>query len=192
MQGDRDARRASSGAAPAHGHGSTSWQTTRIDALLAWARSSSMAPYGFVSGCCGAEISAAFGARFDLERFGVALPRHAPEHADLLIVAGSITRALAPRLREVWACMPEPRRVMAVGACSCSGGAYVNYATLPGADAVIPVDVYVPGCPPRPEALIDGLLRLQARIRREAGDRGRAATGLVAATCLDGSIGRDS
>ena len=157
------------------GRGVSSWRTTRVDALIAWARASSLSPYAFVSGCCGAELSASFGPRFDLERFGLVLPRHAPEHADLLIVGGSITRALAPMLVETYERMPAPRWVLAMGACSCSGGPYDNYATLPGADALIPVDVYVPGCPPRPEALIDGLLRLQARIRGRP--RSRAGVG---------------
>jgi len=143
------------------------WRHTRLAALLAWARAASLAPYSMLSGCCGAELSAVFGPRFDIERFGLEWPRCEPEQADLLIVAGTVTRALAPRLVAAYERMPGPRRLLAVGACASGGGPYDNYATLPGVDALLPVDVYVPGCPPHPEALLDGLRRLQARIRAE-------------------------
>jgi NADH-quinone oxidoreductase subunit B len=122
-----------------------------------------------VSGCCGAELAASWGPRFDLDRLGVPLPVAAPQHADLLLVVGAISHRMAPLLEHVYHLMPEPRWVVAVGACACSGGPYENYATVQGVDRLVPVDVYIPGCPPRPEALLDGVAKLQERIARAGG-----------------------
>lgn len=147
---------------------------TRLDALLLWAQSSSLAPYWMATSCCRVELEAAAGARFGLDRLGCGLPHHAPAQADLLIVAGTITQRMVPMLGKIHAQMLEPKWVMAIGACAISGGAYDNYATVRGVEDVLPVDVYVPGCPPRPDAILDGLLKLRARIRSGAGSRERS------------------
>src|SRR6516162_1054341 len=113
------------------------------------------------------EFMSAAGPRYDLDRFGAALPRFSPRQADLLMVVGTISHRQAPILKKVYDQMAEPKWVVAFGACTCSGGPYNNYSTVQGIDTIIPVDIYVPGCPPRPEAVIDGLLKLQERITRE-------------------------
>ena len=134
--------------------------------MLGWARSYSLFLYPFVTACCGMEFMSAAGPRYDLDRFGCALPRFSPRQSDLLMVVGTITQRQAPILKKVYDQMAEPKWVMAFGACTCSGGPYDNYATRQGIDrGLIPVDIYVPGCPPRPEAVLDGLLKLQARVR---------------------------
>lgn len=158
--------------------GTESFVTTRLDAVLGWARQSWILASPFGGSCCGIELAAASGPRYDLERHGVPLPCHAPAEADLLIAAGSVTHPLVPMLEDAFASMPEPRWVMAFGACACSGGPYQNYAVAGSLDQFLPVDVYVPGCPPRPEALIDAVLKLKRRIGAEPvgrEGRGRAA-----------------
>ena len=147
--------------------GSDSFVTTKVDSVLNWGRKYSMFLYPFVTACCGMEFMSAGGPRYDLDRFGCALPRFSPRHADLLMVVGTITHRQAPILKKVYDQMAEPKWVMAFGACTCSGGPYNNYATVQGIDTIIPVDVYIPGCPPRPEAVLDGLIKLQARIQAE-------------------------
>jgi NADH-quinone oxidoreductase subunit B len=107
------------------------------------------------------------GPRYDIDRFGAALPRFTPRQADLLFVVGTITQRQAPILRRVWEQMAEPKWVVSFGACTSSGGPYDNYAVLQGIDRIIPVDVYIPGCPPRPEAVLDGLIKLQYRVQNE-------------------------
>jgi NADH-quinone oxidoreductase subunit B len=141
--------------------------TTKAEAVMNWSRKYSMFLYPFVTACCGMEFMSVAGPRYDLDRFGCALPRFSPRQADLMMVVGTITHRQAPILRKVYAQMAEPKWVMAFGACTCSGGPYNNYATVQGIDTVIPVDIYIPGCPPRPEAVIDGLMKLQARIQAE-------------------------
>jgi NADH-quinone oxidoreductase subunit B len=148
----------------------------RLESVLAWARSHSIAVHPFVTSCCALDLDSLFGPLHDLDRFGLGEPEHAPQQADLLLVAGPVSRRQGEILRSVYDRMAEPRWVMAVGACACSGGPYDGYATLQGIDAVVPVDVYVPGCPPRPEAVQGGLIELQHRIRSErigAGGRQR-------------------
>ncbi|NNL85760.1 MAG: NADH-quinone oxidoreductase subunit NuoB, partial [Myxococcales bacterium] len=146
--------------------------TSRVEWLVAWARKNSLTAIAFSGSCCGLELSAARGPRFDLERLGVGLPLHAPPfapalQADLLLVAGTVTQRQVPILKRLYDEMPEPKWVMALGACGCSGGLYDNYAVAQGIDTILPVDVYVAGCPPSPEALLDGLLKLRARIQAE-------------------------
>jgi NADH-quinone oxidoreductase subunit B len=123
--------------------------------------------YPFITACCGMEFMAVAGPRYDIDRFGAALPRFSPRQADLLMVVGTISHKQAPVLRKVYDQMCEPKWVMAFGGCTCSGGPYDNYATVQGIDTIIPVDIYVIGCPPRPEAVLDGLIKLQERVSRE-------------------------
>ena len=137
---------------------------TRKDELLGWARKFSIFPYPFVTACCAMEFMAVSSTPYDTDRFGAALPRFSPRQADLLMVVGTITHKQAPILLKVWEQMCEPKWVMAFGACATSGGFYNNYAAVQGIDRLLPVDVYVPGCPPRPETVIDGIMRLQAKI----------------------------
>jgi len=140
---------------------------TAVDRVLNWARQHSLRLLPLGPACCAAEVMAAFAPRHDLARFGVEGVRCAPYQADLLLVAGRISLKMAPALRRTYAEMPEPKWVMAVGACACSGGVFDTYAVVQGVDQLVPVDVYVPGCPPRPEDLIDGLNLLQKKIARE-------------------------
>jgi NADH-quinone oxidoreductase subunit B len=147
--------------------GSDSFHTTRVDAVLNWSRKYSMFLYPFVTACCGMEFMSVAGPRYDLDRFGTALPRFSPRQADLLMVVGTITHRQAPILKKVYDQMAEPKWVMAFGACTCSGGPYNNYAVVQGIDTIIPVDIYVPGCPPRPEAVLDGIIKLQERVQVE-------------------------
>jgi NADH-quinone oxidoreductase subunit B len=154
--------------------GSDSFLTTRADSVLNWARKYSMFLYPFVTACCGMEFMSAAGPRYDIDRFGTALPRFSPRQADLLMVVGTITHRQAPILKKVYDQMAEPKWVVAFGACTCSGGPYNNYAVVQGIDTLIPVDVYIPGCPPRPEAVLDGIIKLQARVQAEkVGPEGR-------------------
>jgi NADH-quinone oxidoreductase subunit B len=150
--------------------GNDSFITTKADAVLNWARKYSMFLYPFVTACCGMEFMSAAGPRYDIDRFGAALPRFSPRQADLLMVVGTISHRNAPILKKVYDQMAEPKWVMAFGACTCSGGPYNNYAVVQGIDTIIPVDIYVPGCPPRPEAVLDGVIKLQARIQAERVD----------------------
>ena len=147
--------------------GSDSFLTTRTDTVFNWARKYSMFLYPFVTACCGMEFMSAAGPRYDVDRFGCALPRFSPRQSDLLMVVGTITHRQAPVLKKVYDQMAEPKWVIAFGACTCSGGPYNNYAVVQGIDTIIPVDVYIPGCPPRPEAVLDGLIKLQARVQAE-------------------------
>lgn len=138
--------------------------TTKKDELVGWARKFSLFPYPFVTACCAMEFMAVSASAYDTDRFGAALPRFSPRQADLLMIVGTVTQKQAPILRKVYEQMCEPKWVMAFGVCATSGGFYQNYASLPGIDKVIPVDIYVPGCPPRPEMVIDGIMRLQELI----------------------------
>jgi NADH-quinone oxidoreductase subunit B len=147
--------------------GGDSFLTTTVDAVMNWGRKYSMFLYPFVTACCGMEFMSVAGPRYDLDRFGCALPRFSPRQSDLLMVVGTITHRQAPILKKVYDQIAEPKWVMAFGACTCSGGPYNNYAVVQGIDTIIPVDIYVPGCPPRPEAVLDGLMKLQARVQHE-------------------------
>jgi NADH-quinone oxidoreductase subunit B len=147
--------------------GGDSFVTSRAEAVMNWSRKYSMFLYPFVTACCGMEFMSAAGPRYDLDRFGCALPRFSPRQSDLLMVVGTITHRQAPILKKVYDQMAEPKWVVAFGACTCSGGPYNNYATVQGIDTIIPVDLYIPGCPPRPEAVLDGIMKLQARVQLE-------------------------
>jgi NADH-quinone oxidoreductase subunit B len=147
--------------------GSDSFVTTRLDTVMNWGRKYSMFLYPFVTACCGMEFMAVAGPRYDIDRFGCALPRFSPRQSDLLMVVGTISHRQAPILKKVYDQMAEPKWVIAFGACTCSGGPYNNYSTVQGIDTIVPVDIYIPGCPPRPEAVLDGLIKLQARVQVE-------------------------
>jgi NADH-quinone oxidoreductase subunit B len=140
--------------------------TTRVDALLGWARKYSLFAYPFVTACCGMEFMALTSPRFDLARFGAEAPRFSPRQADLLWVVGTISQRQAPALRRIYEQMMAPKYVLAFGTCASTGGFYDNYTTVPGIDKIIPTDVYIPGCPPRPEAVLDGLMLLQDKIQK--------------------------
>jgi NADH-quinone oxidoreductase subunit B len=138
---------------------------TRLDKALGWARKFSIFPYPFATACCAMEYMSLSMTPYDIDRFGALLPRFTPRQADLLMVIGTVTVRQGPILRRVYEQMAEPKWVMAFGACASTGGFYDNYATIPGIDRIVPVDVYVPGCPPRPEAVLDALMALQRKIQ---------------------------
>ena len=140
---------------------------TRLDRAIGWARKYSLFPYPFATACCAMEYMSLSMSPYDIDRFGALLPRFSPRQADLLMVIGTVNHKLAPVLKRVYEQMGEPKLVMAFGACASSGGFYDNYATVQGIDRIIPVDVYVPGCPPRPEAVLDALMELQGKIARQ-------------------------
>jgi NADH-quinone oxidoreductase B subunit len=137
-----------------------------VDKLVNWGRLSSLWPASFGLACCAIEMMATGSAHYDLDRLGVIF-RGSPRQADAIIIAGTVTKKMAPIVRRVYDQMPEPRYVIAMGSCACSGGIFNSYSTVQGADAFLPVDVYIPGCPPRPEALMEGMIKLQEKIRKE-------------------------
>jgi NADH-quinone oxidoreductase subunit B len=142
--------------------------TTTLDALVAWARTGSMWPMTFGLACCAVEMIHAYMSRYDLDRFGV-FPRPSPRQSDVMIVAGTLTNKMAPALRKVYDQMPEPRWVISMGSCANGGGYYhYSYSVVRGCDRIVPVDIYVPGCPPTAEALVYGILQLQKKIRRDS------------------------
>ena len=140
---------------------------SQVDNLLDWARTGSLWPMTFGLACCAVEMIHSYMSRYDLDRFGV-IPRPSPRQSDVMIVAGTLTNKMAPALRKVYDQMAEPRWVLSMGSCANGGGYYhYSYSVVRGCDRVVPVDVYVPGCPPTAEALLYGILQLQAKIRRE-------------------------
>ena len=146
-----------------------SFFTSKLDEAIGWARKYSIFQYPFVTACCGMEYMATACSHYDVDRFGAGLPRFSPRQADVLFVVGTITERQGPALRRIYEQMCEPKWVVAFGVCASTGGFYQNYSTMPGADQAIPVDVYIPGCPPRPEQVLDGLIMLQERIQRGEG-----------------------
>jgi len=150
------------------GHEGPGFFATSLDAVIGLARSNSLWPLPFATSCCGIEFMATMGAHYDISRFGSERPSFSPRQADLLMVMGTIAKKMAPVVKQVYLQMAEPRWVMAVGACASSGGIFDTYSVLQGIDRVIPVDVYVPGCPPRPEQILDGLIEVRRIARTES------------------------
>ncbi len=143
----------------------SSFFVTKLEAFLGFSRKYSLFPYPFVTACCGMEYMAVSCSHYDTDRFGAALPRFTPRQADLLMVVGTVNHKLAPVLLRVYEQMMEPKWVVAFGACASSGGFYDNYTTVAGIDKILPVDMYIPGCPPRPETVLDALIHLQSQIQ---------------------------
>ncbi len=146
--------------------GAASFAAARLEDVLGWARKFSLFHYPFITACCGMEYMSAACAHFDIDRFGAGLTRFSPRQADLLLVVGTVTEKLGPVLKTVYDQMTEPKWVVAFGTCATSGGIYDNYAVAQGIDTIIPVDLYIPGCPPRPETVLDGLIKLQEKIQK--------------------------
>jgi NADH-quinone oxidoreductase subunit B len=141
--------------------------TTRLNSMIGWGRKYSLFQYPFITACCGMEYMSVACAHYDLDRFGMGWTRFSPRQADMLLVVGTITQKEAPVLKTVYDQMTEPKWVVAFGACAVSGGIYDNYAVVQGIDNIIPVDVYIPGCPPRPETILDALIKLQEKVQKE-------------------------
>jgi NADH-quinone oxidoreductase subunit B len=141
---------------------------TSVDKVVNWARKRSTWPLGFGLACCAIEMMSSFSPHFDMARFGMEVFRPSPRQADLMIVAGRVSMKMAPVVKTLWEQMPNPKWVIAMGACASCGGVFNNYAVLQGVDRIIPVDIYIPGCPPRPEQLMDGILKLHEKIDKES------------------------
>ena len=144
---------------------------TKLEEVVGLARANSIWPLPFATSCCGIEFMATMASTYDMSRFGMERMSFSPRQADLLMVMGTISKKLAPVLRQIYEQMAEPRWVISVGACASSGGIFDTYSVLQGIDKVIPVDVYVPGCPPRPEQIIEGVMKIQELVKKESLDR---------------------
>jgi NADH-quinone oxidoreductase subunit B len=144
-----------------------SWISSKLQYAINWARKFSFFNYPFVTACCGMEFMSTFASTYDIARFGAEFPRFSPRQADVLFVVGTINQKMAPVLKRVYEQMIEPKWVVSFGVCATSGGFYDNYAVVDGIDKIIPVDVYIPGCPPRPQVVLDALIKLQEKVQRE-------------------------
>ena len=149
------------------GPGAGGFITTRLNSMIGWGRKYSLFQYPFITACCGMEYMSVACAHYDLDRFGMGWTRFSPRQADMLLVVGTITQKEAPVLKTVYDQITEPKWVVAFGACAISGGIYDNYAVVQGIDNIMPVDVYIPGCPPRPETVLDALIKLQQKVQKE-------------------------
>ena len=149
------------------GTGGPTFLTTKLDFVVNWSRRNSLWPMPFGTACCAIEMMASAASNFDLARFGMERMSFSPRQADVLICAGRVPYKLAPVLRRIWDQMPQPKWCISMGACASSGGVFDNYSMVQGIDTIVPVDVYIPGCPPRPEGLIYGLMMIQEKIRTE-------------------------
>ncbi len=154
--------------APPPNYRGPGFQTTRLEDVVGLARQNSIWPLPFATSCCGIEFMATMASTYDLSRFGMERLSFSPRQSDLLMVMGTIAKKMAPVLREVYTQMAEPKWVLSMGACASSGGIFDTYSVLQGIDRIIPVDVYIPGCPPRPEQVIDGILKIQALVGKES------------------------
>ena len=150
------------------GHEGAGFFATSLDKVVGMARANSLWPLPFATSCCGIEFMASMASHYDFARFGSERPSFSPRQADLLMVMGTIAKKMAPIVKQVYLQMAEPRWVIAMGACASSGGIFDTYSVLQGIDRIIPVDVYIPGCPPRPEQVIDGLMQIQDMARNES------------------------
>ena len=150
------------------GSGGEGFFATKFESVVGLARKNSLWPLPFATSCCGIEFMATMASTYDLARFGSERLGFTPRQCDLLMVMGTISKKMGPVLRQVYLQMAEPRWVLSMGACACSGGIFDTYSVLQGIDQIIPVDVYIPGCPPRPEAVIDGILRIQDLVGNES------------------------